>query len=294
MSDLVRTSIALVLGHDSPAAVDVERTFQDLGFSSFAAVELRDRLNAALDLRLPGTLAFDYPTPAALASYLVGLVTNTADEEPGATVPLATSAADPIVVVGMACRYPGGVGSPEQLWELVDGGRDAVSGLPTDRGWDLDTLLHPDSARPGTTHVRGGGFLDDVARFDAGFFGISPREAASMDPQQRLLLELPGKRWSGPGSTRSRCGAARPACLPAPVTRTMRTCSSAAPRRRRLPAHRHRRLRARRAGRLPVRPGGPGPDGRHGLLVVAGGDAPGRAGAARPASARWRWPAGSP
>ncbi len=190
MSDLVRTSIALVLGHDSPAAVDVERTFQDLGFSSLAAVELRDRLNAALDLRLPGTLAFDYPTPVALASYLVGLVTNTADEEPGATVPFATSAADPIVVVGMACRYPGGVGSPEQLWELVDGGRDAVSGLPTDRGWDLDTLLQPDSTRQGATHVRGGGFLDDVARFDAGFFGISPREATSMDPQQRLLLEL--------------------------------------------------------------------------------------------------------
>ncbi|MGC7097413.1 type I polyketide synthase [Amycolatopsis lurida] len=189
MSDLVRTSVALVLGHDSPAEVDVERTFQDLGFSSLAAVELRDRLNAALDLGLPGTLAFDYPTPAALSAYLVGLVTGTADEERG-TVPLATSAADPIVVVGMACRYPGGVGSPEQLWELVDGGRDAVSGLPADRGWDLDTLLHPDSTRQGATHVRGGGFLDEVALFDAEFFGISPREAASMDPQQRLLLEL--------------------------------------------------------------------------------------------------------
>ncbi|WP_231905010.1 MULTISPECIES: type I polyketide synthase [Streptomycetaceae] len=190
VNDLMRTSVALVLGLDSPAEVDLESTFQDLGFSSLAAVELRDRLNAALDLRLAGTVAFDHPTPAALASYLVGLVTDAADEEPGTAVPLAAFADDPIVVVGMACRYPGGVGSPEQLWELVDGGRDAVSGLPTDRGWDLDTLLHPDPTRQGATHVRGGGFLDDVAQFDARFFGISPREAASMDPQQRLLLEL--------------------------------------------------------------------------------------------------------
>ncbi|BCJ50486.1 hypothetical protein Asp14428_19610 [Actinoplanes sp. NBRC 14428] len=190
MSDLVRTSIALVLGHDSPAAVDAERTFQDLGFSSLAAVELRDRLNAALDLRLPGTLAFDYPTPAALSSYLVALVTGTAGDESAGDIPLAASTTDPIVVVGMACRYPGGVQTPEQLWDLVDAGRDAVSGLPADRGWDFDTLLHPDAARQGATHVRGGGFLDDVAGFDAGFFGISPREAASMDPQQRLLLEL--------------------------------------------------------------------------------------------------------
>ncbi|WP_431775532.1 type I polyketide synthase [Streptomyces cucumeris] len=190
VNDLLRTSVALVLGLDSPADVDLESTFQDLGFSSLAAVELRDRLNAALDLGLAGTVAFDYPTPAALASYLVGLVTDTTDEESGTAVPLAASADDPIVVVGMACRYPGGVGSPEQLWELVDGGRDAVSGLPTDRGWDLDTLLHPDAMRQGATHVRGGGFLDDVAQFDARFFGISPREAASMDPQQRLLLEL--------------------------------------------------------------------------------------------------------
>ncbi|MFJ3025603.1 type I polyketide synthase [Streptomyces tendae] len=190
VNDLLRTSVAVVLGLDSPADVDLESTFQDLGFSSLAAVELRDRLNAALDLELAGTVAFDYPTPAALAAYLLRLVTDAADEESGTAVPRAALADDPIVVVGMACRYPGGVGSPEQLWELVDDGRDAVSGLPTDRGWDLDTLLHPDATRQGATHVRGGGFLDDVAQFDARFFGISPREAASMDPQQRLLLEL--------------------------------------------------------------------------------------------------------
>ncbi|KOG89250.1 hypothetical protein ADK38_15330, partial [Streptomyces varsoviensis] len=108
VNDLVRTSVALVLGLDSPAEVDVDGTFQDLGFSSLAAVELRDRLNAALGLGLAGTVAFDYPTPAALASYLVGRVTEAADEEPGAAVPRAPLADDPIVVVGMACRYPGG------------------------------------------------------------------------------------------------------------------------------------------------------------------------------------------
>jgi acyl transferase domain-containing protein/aryl carrier-like protein len=190
MLDLVRTSVALVLGYDSPASVDPERTFQELGFSSLAAVELRDRLNTSLGLTLAGTLAFDYPTPAALTSYLVGLRPGAVGEEPVAVCTVAAFADDPIVVVGMACRYPGGVGSPEQLWDLTYGEIDAVSELPADRGWDLETLLHPDPNHRGATHVRGGGFLMDLAQFDARFFGISPREATSMDPQQRLLLEV--------------------------------------------------------------------------------------------------------
>ncbi|MEU5950637.1 SDR family NAD(P)-dependent oxidoreductase, partial [Micromonospora sp. NPDC047465] len=175
---LVNEQAARVLGHATPDDLR-GRPFKDLGFDSLTALDFRTRLNEATGLRLPATLVFDHPTPADLARHL--RETAFGGDRAAAAVAVAVTAGEPIAIVGMACRYPGGAASPDELWRLVTEGVDAIGDFPTDRGWDTPA---PDSG-----YTPAGGFLHDVTGFDPAFFGISPREALAMDPQQRLTLE---------------------------------------------------------------------------------------------------------
>ncbi|MBO3749331.1 acyltransferase domain-containing protein, partial [Streptosporangiaceae bacterium NEAU-GS5] len=186
--DLVRRHLAAVLEYGPGDAIDVTASFKDLGLTSLTAVELCAGLADELGSVLSGSLVFDHPTPERFAAYLH---TELSGAESAVTVRAHGDgvADEPVAIVGMACRYPGGAASPEELWDLVLSGRDAISELPRNRGWDLENLFDADPSASGRTYVRHGGFLDDVAGFDAPFFGISPREALAMDPQQRLLLE---------------------------------------------------------------------------------------------------------
>ncbi|MGW4690685.1 SDR family NAD(P)-dependent oxidoreductase, partial [Streptomyces sp. NPDC004244] len=186
---LVRQEAAVVLGGTRPESVGEQEVFQKLGMDSMTAVELRRRLSTATGLQLPSTLAFDYPTPLAVA----GLLLDRLSLAPAVASP-ARRAADagrsddePIAIVSMACRLPGSVDTPEGFWDLLAGGRDAIGPFPS--RWDALDVYDPNPDAVGKSYIREGGFIDGVEGFDAEFFGISPREAVSMDPQQRLVLE---------------------------------------------------------------------------------------------------------
>ncbi|MGY6650653.1 SDR family NAD(P)-dependent oxidoreductase [Amycolatopsis sp. TRM77291] len=187
----------LVCGHTAEVldveSVDPSSAFADLGLGSIAAVDLHRRLTAATGLELPVTMVFDHRTPRALADELYAQLSGTPlDADNGVTT--AADPAGPIAIVGMACRLPGGITSPERFWRLLTDEGEVVSDFPDDRGWDVEALYDPDPATPGRTYTRRGGFLHDAGEFDAEFFGISPREATATDPQQRLLLEV---AWEG-------------------------------------------------------------------------------------------------
>jgi acyl transferase domain-containing protein/thioesterase domain-containing protein len=191
--DLVMEHATAVLGLPEP--MERDQTFHDVGFVSVTGVELRNRLVAATGVRPPVSAIFDHPTPEALGRRLLALLLSapgdaaTAAAELGETGTDAEADSDPIAIVAMACRYPGGVRSPEDLWRLVADEADAITTFPEDRGWDLAEVYDADPDRPGCSYVREGGFVGGADRFDAAFFGISPREALAMDPQQRQMLE---------------------------------------------------------------------------------------------------------
>ncbi|MFF0226968.1 type I polyketide synthase, partial [Streptomyces sp. NPDC004629] len=192
--ELVRESAATVLGYPSGERIGTDQPFRELGFDSVTAVDLRNTLQAGVGATLPATLVFDYPTVTRLAAHLAEEFGDAAPAPAAGAVPRPVAAAsvadDPVVLVGMACRYPGGVSDPDGLWRLVADGIDGITAFPDDRGWDLETLRGTDGPGSGTSATGRGGFLDGAGEFDAAFFRISPREALATDPQQRLLLEV--------------------------------------------------------------------------------------------------------
>ncbi|MEU7598343.1 type I polyketide synthase, partial [Streptomyces sp. NPDC039022] len=192
LRDLVIGQATLVLGMSGPGGLDGNRPFRDVGFDSLTAVELRNRLSTATGLRLPATAVFDYPTPAALAEFvldeLIGSGAVPADAAPPAAADDVRADDDPVAIVGMACRFPGGATTPAEFWQMLASGGDGIGPFPDNRGWPAD-VVDSDPDAVGKSLVGEGGFLYDAAEFDAEFFDTSPREALAMDPQQRLLLE---------------------------------------------------------------------------------------------------------
>ncbi|HWO65199.1 MAG TPA: SDR family NAD(P)-dependent oxidoreductase, partial [Umezawaea sp.] len=186
LHDLVRAQAAEVLGH-TDGDLDPSRAFRDLGFESLTAVDLRNRLTALTGLRLPAAVVFDYPTVHELARHLREVLRGEQEATEEQASPIAVD--EPIAIVGISGRFPGGVRTPDDLWAVLAEGRDVISDWPDDRGWELAGLYDPEPAVPGKSSTNRGGFLRDAGDFDADFFGISPREAFAMDPQQRLLLE---------------------------------------------------------------------------------------------------------
>jgi benzoate-CoA ligase family protein len=196
--ELVLSNVATLLGRAPGELGDTQRNFKELGFDSLTAVELRNRLAAATGLQLPSTLIFDHPTLEAVTKELrlrMGGAVGTALQPQRRRARVE----EPVAIVGMGCRYPGGASSPEELWRLVRSGGEALGPFPDDRGWDLERLYDPDPDHPGTSYVRVGGFLADAGEFDAAFFGIGPKEARASDPQQRLALEVAWEAFEDAG-----------------------------------------------------------------------------------------------
>ncbi|MGW5619108.1 SDR family NAD(P)-dependent oxidoreductase, partial [Streptomyces sp. NPDC003877] len=183
---LIAVEAAAVLGVTDPASLGTERGFKDLGFDSMMAIQLSTRVQRRTGITTPRTLIYDHPNLTAAAHWLLGELLGTTGD-PAAPAPTARRD-EPLAIVGVGLRMPGGAHDLDSLWQILAEGRDTVGEIPADR-FDIDAYYDPAPDTEGTTYVRHASFLDDVASFDAPFFGISPREADPMDPQHRLLLE---------------------------------------------------------------------------------------------------------
>ena len=188
----VRDHVRAVLALAASMRLGAQEGFRDLGMDSLMAVDLRNRLQRSLGCTLPATVAFDHPNVDALAAYIggevLGVLSGASANAPGQASPIAATT-EPIAIVGIGCRFPGGASDPEAFWRLLHDGVDAITEIPAER-WDVDAFYDADPDTPGKMYTRWGGFLDGIDRFDPRFFGMTPREAVSLDPQQRLLLEV--------------------------------------------------------------------------------------------------------
>ena len=193
----LRGTVGSLLGVP-PADIDLAARFRELGLASVQVTALVVRLSEHIGCALSPTLPWLHPTPLALARHVAELMARRnlpsaglpdIDTSSAAGLASPPSLSEPIAIVGMGCRLPGGVCSPAALWAMLCAGRHGIREVPPER-WDAEAFLDEDPLQPGTMNTRWGGFIDDIDRFDAAFFGISPKEAAQMDPQQRLVLEL--------------------------------------------------------------------------------------------------------
>ena len=195
---------------------------------------------------------------------------------------LMARSSEPVAIVGMSCRYPGDVSSPQALWELVAAGGDGITAFPPDRGWHLESQQQPDGSGLETIYVKEGGFLHDVGQFDAGFFGIGRREALAMDPHQRLLLEGAWEAFEDAGIDPASLRGSQTGVFAGVMYQDYATHLRSMPER---PGglSRHRQCRQRGVGPcgLHIWPGGPRSDGGHRVLFFARDAAPGFSGAAR-------------